>query len=76
MEYTSLKELYESLIPAFNVKKRLLKFANSDLTNEDIWQYLAKSKWRNSINLTLSDMVNDIITVDIHKVHKFEGGEQ
>ena len=75
MEYTSLAELYQFLIPAFNVKKRLLKFNNSDLTDEDIWQYLAVNKWKSSINLTISDMVNDIITVDIHKITKFKGGE-
>lgn len=64
-EYKSQKELYHNLIPALNVKLRLLK--NNDYTNisrVDIWNYLKVSKWRNSIDLTLADMVNDIIHVD------------
>ena len=30
----------------------------------DIWNYLKISKWKNSINLTISEMVNDIIHAD------------
>ena len=54
-EYKSQRELYLSLIPALNVKLRLLK--NSDYKNIDkidIWNYLKISKWKNSINLTIS----------------------
>ena len=64
-EYKSQRELYLSLIPALNVKLRLLK--NSDYRNIDkidIWNYLKISKWKNSINLTISEMVNDIIHAD------------
>ncbi len=75
MEYTSLSELYRSLIPVFNVKRRLLSISNCAVTNEDIWKYLAASKWRNSIGLTLADMVNDIITVDIDSIIYFKGGK-
>ena len=64
-EYKSQRELYLSLIPALNVKLRLLK--NSDYKNIDkidMWNYLKISKWKNSINLTISEMVNDIIHAD------------
>ena len=64
-EYKSQRELYLSLIPALNVKLRLLK--NSDYKNIDkidIWNYLKISKWKYSINLTISEMVNDIIHAD------------
>ena len=64
-EYKSQRELYLSLIPALNVKLRLLK--NSDYKNIDkidIWNYLKISKWKNSINLTISEMMNDIIHAD------------
>ena len=64
-EYKSQKELYKSLIPALNVKMRLLKKNNyNDITNKDIWNYLKNNKWINSINLTISEMVNDIIHAD------------
>ncbi len=65
MEFSSQKELYNKLLPVFNVKKRLIKNAGyENITNEDIWNHLIKSKWRNSYNLTISDIVNDIITLE------------
>lgn len=64
-EYKSQKELYETLIPAFNVKLRLLKEGEYDsIKRIDIWNYLKVNKWVNSVDLTLADMVNDIIHAD------------
>ena len=64
-EFTSQKELYQRLIPAFNVKLRLLKESNyKDITKTDIWNYLKDNKWCKSIDLTLAEMVNDIIHAD------------
>ena len=61
-EYKSQKELYEGLIPAINVKiKNLKKNKINNITKEDIWDYLKETKWKNSIDLTLADMVQDII---------------
>ncbi len=37
----------------------------------DIWNYLKLNKWRYDQNLTISEMVNDIIDVDIIKVDTF-----
>ena len=64
-EYKSQKELYQNLIPALNVKLRLLKNNDyHDIDKIDIWNYLKETKWRSSIDLTLADMVNDIIHAD------------
>lgn len=64
-EYKSQKELYQSLIPALNVKLRLLKKTDyNNITKKDIWNYLKNKKWSSSINLTISEMVNDIIHAD------------
>ena len=64
-EYKNQKELYQALIPAFNVKLRLLKDSNYDfIKRKDIWDYLKVNKWANSVNLTLAEMVNDIIHAD------------
>ena len=71
MEFTSLKQLYQKLIPAFNVKKRLIKNSKyKNITNENIWEYLTETKWRQANNLSLPDMINDIITVDLEEIHK------
>ena len=41
MEFGSLQQLYKKLIPAFNVKKRLiLNSKYKEITNENIWVYL------------------------------------
>ena len=65
MEFSSQQELYNKLLPVFNVKKRLIKNSKyKDIKNEDIWYYLIENKWRTYHNLTISDIVNDIITLD------------
>ena len=59
MEYKSEEELFNSLRGAFNVKLRLIKDNYSYIKMIDIW------------NLSISEMVNDIIDVDIEKVDSF-----
>ena len=72
-EYKSQKELYNNLIPALNVKIRLLKNSNyNDITKKDIWNYLKINKWQNSINLTISEMVNYIIHADNKDIEIFK----
>lgn len=69
MEFTSQYQLYKSLLPAFQVKKRLMQYSkHKDITNEDIWKYLINNKWRQTKGLTLSEMVNDIITLDVTNI--------
>lgn len=69
--YTSQRELFNSLIPAFNVKLRLIKKEFNYITRTDIWNYLKINKWCKDINLTISEMVDDILLVDISKVDNF-----
>ena len=62
LDYKTEQDLYQGLIPALNVKiKYLKKNKIKDITKEDIWNYLKETKWKNSIDLTLADMVQDII---------------
>ena len=76
MEFATQKELYLKLLPVFTVKKRLMSITKyKHLTNEDIWTYLIETKWRKSYDLSLSDIVNDIINVDIDKVNNYMGGK-
>ena len=72
MEFTSLQQLYQKLIPAFNVKKRLIfKSKYKDINNENIWYYLTETKWKTATDLSLTEMINDIITVDLEDVYKY-----
>ena len=71
MEYNNQKELYIALLPVFNVKRRLssiTKYPNT--SNSEIWHYLVVNKWRHTTGLTISDMVNDIIMVDLNDVNR------
>ena len=72
-EYKSQEELYKGLIPALNVKMKNLKKNNiKNITKEDIWNYLKESKWKNSIDLTLADMVQDIIHTDNNELISYK----
>ena len=70
-EYSSLKELYLRLKPAFAVKLRLNKKNYPYIKNADIWNYLSVSKWKKANNLSISEMVDDIIHVDITNVDSY-----
>lgn len=73
MEYKSQRELYLNLIPALNVKIKLLRRNNyKDITREDIWGYLSSKKWPYSVDLTLADMVNDIIHTDNLEINNYK----
>ena len=63
IEFNSLKELYNRVGPALRCKKRILLKKGIKTKEEDIFKYLAKEKWSKAQNLTLSDIVNDIINV-------------
>jgi len=71
MEYKTEKELYTSLRGAFQVKLRMIKDKYDYIKMIDIWNYLKINKWCKDKNLGLSEMVNDIINVDIEKVDRF-----
>ena len=63
IEFNSIKELYKRVVPALRVKRRILLKNGIKVKEEDIFKYLAKEKWSKDNNLTLSDIVSDIINV-------------
>ena len=71
-EYRSQEELFKGLIPAMNVKLKLFKNTSYHyITKEDIWNYLKEIKWKSSSNLTLGEMVNDIIKLEPNDIDKY-----
>ena len=72
MEYKSEEELFNSLRGAFNVKLRLIKDNYSYIKMIDIWNYLKLNKWIKTKDLSISEMVNDIIDVDIEVIEKID----
>lgn len=63
MEFNNLTELKNRLMPALRLKKEEIN--NKNITEEDIWNYLKDTKWVKSNNLSLSDMVNDILKFEL-----------
>ena len=71
-EYKNQFELYQGLVPALNVKLTMLKKNDYvGITREDIWNYLKDYKWKSSVDLTLADMVQDIIHTDNLELVRF-----
>lgn len=76
-EYKSQEELYEGLMPALNTRMKYLKRNKiKDITKEDIWNYLKETKWKNSIDLTLADMVQDILHTDSSEIISYKQKEK
>ncbi len=76
MKFTSINELYNFLIPVFNVKDRINKYYGYNIEYEDIWSYLVYSKWKMATDLCLSEMVNDIINLDNYKMKRMMSNEK
>lgn len=64
MKFNSLEELYKKLLPALRTKVNELKRNNIfNIKNEDIWSYLKECSWAKRDNLSLGEMVDDILNV-------------
>ena len=71
-EKITLESLYRKLRPAFFVKIRVLKLRRMEyIKMEDIWNYLKEQKWILTNNLTIAEMVNDIIHVENYDVDNY-----
>lgn len=65
LEFNSAEELFDRLKPALRTKLSELK-ANGYgyLKIEDVWNFLKEKKWRQTNNLSLNEMVSDILNCD------------
>ena len=62
LSFNSLEELYERVKPALVTKAEEMHRTGYDyIKPEDVWNYLKESKWKNSKNLALHEMVDDIL---------------
>ena len=65
IEFQSIKELYDRLLPALKTKKtEMLRLGIDYIQEEDIWNYLKEIKWKKASNLSLYEMVNDVLNTD------------
>jgi len=72
LEFGSLKELYEKILPAFTAKRsELKKIGFYHIMEADIWNYLSSTKWKISSDLSLHEMVNDIFDLNEDVINNY-----
>ena len=69
LEFSSQEELYKAKLA------ELHRLGYPYIQLIDIWNYLIFSKWKKAKNLTLSDIVNDILHVDNYKLDEYLKGK-
>lgn len=63
-EFNSLNELYTRCKPALRTKcNDLRRIGINNIQTSDIWNYLKNNIWNKKNNLSLADIVDDIMTV-------------
>ena len=76
IEFETLEELKKRVTPALNTKIKELKNNYSNITQEDIWNYLIKNNWKKSKDLTLYDIINDIININVEDLEEYKRSEK
>ena len=65
LEFNSLKELYDRIKPALETKvSEMRRVGYSYIKEEDVWHYLKEIKWKKASDLSLHEMINDILNTD------------
>lgn len=61
-------ELRKKMLPVLETKVNELKrIGITYITAQEIWNYLADTKWKFAEGLTLSEMTNDILSLEVEK---------
>ena len=61
MEFNNILELKQRVMPALRKRESDFKLKNLNITCDDIWNDLKLNKWIKSYNLSLNEIVNDIL---------------
>lgn len=64
MEFESLNDLKQRIMPALKMREERFLKEGKNISAEDIWVYLKNNKWMKSKNLSLNEIVNDILKLE------------
>ena len=63
--FNSTKELYDRIMPALRTKREeMRRHGYSYIKDEDVWNYLKEVKWVKANNLSLAEMVSDVLNTE------------
>ncbi len=72
IEFQNIKQLYNRLLPALRTKKGEMKRVGiTYVQEEDIWNYLKEKRWKNANDLSLYEMVNDVLNTDNNLIENY-----
>ena len=65
INFSSLQELYDRIKPALVTKKEEMRRSGINyIKEEDIWNYFKETKWTKANDLSLYQMVSDVLNTD------------
>lgn len=71
-EFNNIKELYKRLRPALDTKaSEMHRQGYNYIKADDVWNYLKEVKWKKSHNLSLYEMVNNILNTDNYEIDAY-----
>lgn len=76
IEFENVKQLYNRLLPALRTKKEEMKRVGiTYIQEEDIWNFLKEKKWKKANDLSLYDMVSDVLNTDNSLIETYLKGK-
>ena len=64
IEFKSQEELYKRVKPALKSKRLEFERYGINVTDEELWMYLSENVFKKSRNLTLADIVSEIMHLE------------
>jgi hypothetical protein len=72
IQFKSLNDLYIRIKPALVSKcVELHRYGANYIKEEDIWNFFKETKWGKASDLSLSEMVNDVLNGDNYQIESF-----
>lgn len=72
LEFKTVEELYNRVLPALYSKvKELKNFGYKYVTEKDIWNYLVNTSWKKKIDLQLNELICDILYADNYTLNEY-----
>lgn len=73
IEFQDLKELYIRLEPALSAKvSEMKRVGYKEMEKKDVWNYLSNTVWNSATDLSLHQMVDDILKASNEVIYQYK----